>query len=441
MTGVATHDDDHSGGGMCKKEFEGELLGTDFGDGGKLKGSVLLNALVTESENAPKDATKSILWRLLLRVYQLIPDDVTDRTTRRNSVSSSESNMSLSYEDLQDSFAKLKDDLLTSLPNLVAPRVSEILSPRVDEVSGAEKAVKADVSPETPVKRSVSIKADKSEEGVTPICQKRWADIVKPKVEAALKHIPVLDTSVNGKHTQLFFDTEDDMNEAEKVLSPFFEVTTSVRKEKKRDPRVMISDLDTDLLDKDKLLEAILSDKNGNIKQLYDLGFTLKVVHTNFHGRYAVIQVAPEIRQAITDNGERMFLKLRQHQVKNRFYVTQCFHCQRYGHVAGSVYCPNKDKAATCAFCAGEHDTRHCQAKKNNDVGRMKCVNCEVGASKEDRRHAKSHPASSSLCPSYVLARARLMSSTSGVSMEQKNAYLTRAWDDLKLKRRGGSVH
>ena len=433
MTGVATHDDDHSGRGFCRKDFEGELLGPDFG--GKGEGSAILDAIAKGSPTIPKIATRPVIWKLLLRVYQMLPEH--DRITRRDSASSSES---VSFDDFQDSLAKLKEDLLSSLPDLVAPKVSEILAPREDLMNGTEKAA-TDVSPDTPVKRFVSIKADISDEGSTPICQKRWADVVKPKVEAALKHIPVLDTSVTGRHTQLYFDTEDDMNEAHKVLSPFLEVTTSVKKEKKRDPRVMISDLDADLLDKDKLLEAILSDKNGSIKQLYDLGFTLKVVHTNPHGRYAVVQVAPEIRQAITDNGERMFLKLRQHTVKNRFYVTQCYHCQRYGHVAGSVYCPNKDKPATCAFCGCDHDTRHCQAKKNSDLGKMKCVNCEGGGSKEDRRHAKTHPASSSLCPSYVSARARLMGSTFGVTMEQKNVYLTRAWEDLKLKRRGGSAH
>ena len=435
MTGVATHDDEHSGRGFCKKDLEGELLGA----GENNMGSTVLDALLNGKE-VPSKANKTFLWKILRRCYEMLPGG--DGAVRRNSVSSSESNLSVSFEDLQDSFAKLKEDLLSSLPTLVAPKVSELLSPNDDVgLSDSGVGVKKNVPPGTPVKRFVSIKADKSDEGSTPICEKRWADVVRPKVEAALKHIPVLDTSVTGKQTQLYFDTEDDMNEAHKALSPFLEVTTSIKKEKKRDPRVMVSDLDVDLLDKDRLLEAILSDKNGTIKQLYDLGFTLKVVHTNAHGRYAVIQVAPEIRQAITDNGERMFLKLRQHTVKNRFYVTQCFHCQRYGHVAGSVYCPNKDKAATCAFCAGEHDTRHCQAKKNSDLGKMKCVNCEAGGSKEDRRYAKSHPASSSLCPSYVSARARLMGSTCGVSVEQKNAYLTRAWEDLKQKRRGGSVH
>ena len=97
-------------------------------------------------------------------------------------------------------------------------------------MTGDESDAKKNPAPDTPVKRFVSIKADKSEEGATPICQKRWTDIVKPKVEAALKHIPVHDTSVTGKHTQLYFDTEEDINEAHKDNSLYLEVTTSVKK-------------------------------------------------------------------------------------------------------------------------------------------------------------------------------------------------------------------
>ena len=132
MTGVATHDDDHSGRGLCKKDFEGEMLGPDFAGAGK--GSVVLDALEKGSENPPKDATRPILWKVLVRLYELLPDGAG--TVRRNSVSSSESNVSVSFEDLQDSFAKLKEDLLTSLPNLVAPKVSEILAPKEEVTDG-----------------------------------------------------------------------------------------------------------------------------------------------------------------------------------------------------------------------------------------------------------------------------------------------------------------
>ena len=88
------------------------------------------------------------------------------------------------------------------MPGLVAPKVSEILAPREDSMNGAEKAAataSTNASPDTPVKRFVGINADISDEGTMPICEKHWADVVRPKVEAALKHIPVLDISVTGK--------------------------------------------------------------------------------------------------------------------------------------------------------------------------------------------------------------------------------------------------
>ena len=65
---------------------------------------------------------------------------------RRNSASFSESNVSVPFEDLQYSFAKLKEDLLTSLPNLVAPKVKEILAPREEVTDGTTSNVSSDTS-------------------------------------------------------------------------------------------------------------------------------------------------------------------------------------------------------------------------------------------------------------------------------------------------------
>jgi hypothetical protein len=431
MSGVAPQ----YGNGMIrtKKDFEGELLVTSFSD--RCKGSTVMKSLEEGRMTPPDGPTREHLWRTIVMCYNMLPD------TSRCATPSSESGVSFSCDDLKDSFSKLKQDLIDSLPGLVAPKVSEILkvSQEENESRSVDHMAKKP-SPSTPVKRYVNIK-DTSDEGVTPMCEEKWTTVVRSKVEKALKNIPVLDTSVNRKHTQLFFETDDDLKEAQKALSPFLDVTPVVEKQKKRDPRLMISDLDQDLLNKDTLMDAILSDKNEGIKRLHQAGQAISVVHVNIPGRYAVIKVAPEIRAMLADNRDRIFLKLRQHIVKDRFYVTQCFHCQRYGHVAGSVYCPNKDKCPTCAFCSGDHDTRQCKAKNDNDLGRMKCVNCDVGGSKEDKRYAKSHPASSNLCPHYVNARGRLMENTSGVTKERKNSYLTRAWEDLKVKRRGGSVH
>ena len=91
-----------------------------------------------------------------------------------------------------------------------------------------------------------------------------------------------------------------------------------------------------------------------------------------------------------------------------------------------------------CAFCAGDHETRSCENKKKNDTGRLNCINCQKSSSREDRRHARSHLASSTLCPFYINERTKLMEKTSGVKKETKNGYRTRAMEELKRRRLGG---
>jgi hypothetical protein len=428
MSGVATHDVI-----MCKTDMEGKLLATSYSD--SCKGASIAQSIKDDTAEAPRGTTKPILWIVIKELYSLLPD------TRRMSTHSSESVSSFTAGDLQETLDKLKEDLLGSLPDLVAPKVSKILAADRGTIPGnmtLPGSTAGAVAPVTPIKRYLTIK-DKGEEG--PMCEKKWTTVVKTKVEKALNKIPVLDLSVTKKRTNLMFETDEQLEQAKEVLSPFLDVSPVVEKEKKKDPRIMINDLDQDMLEKDSLLSEIVSDKNASVKRLVEEGHVVRVVHVNKAGRYAVIQVSPDVRKVISDRRDKLFLKLRQHPVRNRFYVTQCFHCQRYGHVAGSVYCPNKDKSAVCAFCTGDHDTRTCQAKKDNTVSSMKCVNCDHGGSREDKRHARSHPASSSMCPFYINAKARLMESTSGVTKEEKNVYQTRAWEDLRGKRLGRLGH
>ena len=49
--------------------------------------------------------------------------------------------------------------------------------------------------------------------------------------------------------------------------------------------------------------------------------------------------------------------------------LTQCFHCQAYGHVARA--CKNMTK---CAHCAGEHSTQDCRRADNHT--KVRCANC-----------------------------------------------------------------
>ena len=66
-------------------------------------------------------------------------------------------------------------------------------------------------------------------------------------------------------------------------------------------------------------------------------------------------------------------------------YITpplRCFKCQGFGHTSGR--CQNKE---SCARCAGDHNSRHCQTES------VWCVNCRG-----------SHTARSTRCPVYLRA-------------------------------------
>ena len=403
---------------ITKSEFEdllaGEVLNNDY------KGSDLLVCLERGDTVCPSSVRKPQLWDLLKVCYKMLP-------------ASAPFSIPGDQTDLKESFAKLHKDLVLTISALVKP----VENKRPDGDGG---------DPEEPVtptmKHYVNITTGSSGEGESAFCADKWKNVVKPKVESALKTIPVVRSRVNSDHTRLYFPSEDQMKEAEKVLTPLAQdcsVSFFSQETKKLDPKVTINDLGPELLEKEDILAAIL-DKNEEIRKLYHEDKTLKVVFVNKKDRYAVIQMAPEIRRLMSSSGDRLNLGLRQHTVKNRYHVIQCYHCQGFGHVAGSVYCPQKD-TPSCCFCAGTHQTKDCRAKKENKTEKMKCVNCEVGGSREDKKYAKTHTASSMWCPSYINERARLMERTSGVGKEEKNMYWTRTKEELHRKRLGRLGH
>ena len=59
--------------------------------------------------------------------------------------------------------------------------------------------------------------------------------------------------------------------------------------------------------------------------------------------------------------------------IKDRFWVTQCPHCQRFSHFA--TKCPSKKEALVCVYCTGHHKSSDCPDKSN-----PKCANCSSRA-------------------------------------------------------------
>jgi hypothetical protein len=416
-----------------KDEFDRALKTLTFNN--SCSGEGVLDRLRVGGD-APK-FNKDQAWELLRAAYSLIPDN--PRVRYDSGVSSVlDTSQGASVADvLRESFESLKKELFAVVEQKVEDKVSEL--------QGRKGDVLEDKGPVAPVRRYVDIRLDNcDDEGTTPVCPKtQWTEVVKPQVEKALKGVPVLNAVVNKGSVRLSFQNEDQLKEANDVLPPALGQQVQMVTETKAllDPRISIGDLGLDLLDKETLISEITSGKNEEIKKLVDEGCKVKVVHLNPTGRIAVLQVSPEIRNVIARKGDKVFLKLRQYWVRDRYHVVQCFHCQEFGHVAGSIRCTKKDGDAVCAFCAGNHETRSCGHKKRNDTGKLNCVNCQKSNSREDKRHSRSHLASSTLCPFFINERTKLMERTSGVKKEAKNGYRTRAMDELRRRRTGGLGH
>ena len=263
------------------------------------------------------------------------------------------------------------------------------------------------------------------------ISDKQWSDVVRPDLKGSLKTVPVKKaTFMNGAAT-LDFTSKAHMDQAKETLSTKYEVSSKSEDRKKLDPKLTIFDIDTYVADKEQLLDELL-EKNQSIKT-FTADNQVKVVFYNKKERFAVIQVSPAVRECIRQNGDYVHLHLGSHHVKDRIHVIQCYHCQEFGHMAGTSYCKNKDKDPVCFFCAGSHSSKDCRNRKEKKVTKIKCRNCEKSRNASDKAAASTHKASDTLCPFYIREHVRVMSRTAGCE-QAKNVYLQKI-KEQKLRR------
>ena len=249
-----------------------------------------------------------------------------------------------------------------------------------------------------------------------------------------LKSVPVQKASVrtDGKAT-LTFPTKESLDQAAAALEKNYAVLSKSQDKKKLNPKITVTDITPDITTKEELEEE-LYEKNMNIKDLKEAGQFVKIIFYDTSAKEAVIQVSPEIRDSIRNNGDRIHLSLERHMVKDRIHVIQCYHCQEYGHMSGSNYCKKNGSDATCFFCAGKHSSRDCTVKNNK--AKHRCSNCLNSKNSLHRMNAGTHKANDNLCPSYVREKEFIMSRTA--SCEQtKNEYLQKVHE---LQKRFGRV-
>ena len=179
-------------------------------------------------------------------------------------------------------------------------------------------------------------------------------------------------------------------------------VEVAVSEPKKMLPKMTLLDVPPSLPDSEIISDIL--DKNPQIKELLNARHTLTLFFSRVRDgtKMAVLKMFPDVRNAIARSGNRVFLGLTSCRAFDRFWATQCRHCQKFGHTKDR--CPAKNTFPTCSFCAGPHASLDCP-----DKSVLKRVNCSSLGSLAERCH---HSASSLDCPVTISERNKAMENT-----------------------------
>ena len=170
--------------------------------------------------------------------------------------------------------------------------------------------------------------------------------------------------------------------------------------------------------EKNAIIHRVLA-KNPCVADLHSIGHTLEVVYINKNvsAKHISIglKVSPAIRLAIMNIQEgNLYLGNSRYQIKDRYHVKYCYHCQVIGHI--STDCPNKNVDPVCLYCMGKHRSSSCNSKDNRS--RHCCARCLASTQADDAENYQSHNASDPKCPVMLREIDRLKENT---EMSSKN--------------------
>ena len=231
--------------------------------------------------------------------------------------------------------------------------------------------------------------------------------IVKPTPEAKSTLVKDLDTALRSVKVHslrkrqdgsvvLSFPCKESKNVALTKLQS--SIQAEIAQPKKLQPKMTIVGVPKHVPD-DAVVKSI-REKNAEIDALMKKGHEMSVCFTRPRNedKLVVVKLSPNIRSVINENRGFLYIGFSRCKVYDRFYVTQCYHCQKFNHIAAN--CSSKNEAPVCGRCSGRHTTKNC----NND---LKCSNCVA-----NKLSATDHNSSSSECPILLRMRNRIVSNT-----------------------------
>ena len=159
-------------------------------------------------------------------------------------------------------------------------------------------------------------------------------------------------------------------------------------------------DLKTAILNKNPLIKSVLTEEKS-----FDILFLTKDKARNTSK--AVVKLHPDILKVIQKAKYKIFIDFGICRVSDRFFVKQCYKCQKFGHQ--SENCPADQPI--CRFCAANHESSSCTLKNSKDKSKLHCSNCDG-----------NHCTSDVSCPAIRKQVDYIISRTKGMETCAKNS-------------------
>ena len=290
------------------------------------------------------------------------------------------------------------NDKISILTNTVNSLVSEVNALKEQNACKANDEDEVNVSqPWSNVQRVAKMKAS--------LCIKSNGapvDLMKVQEIATTHSIQVFKTVVK-ENGDVFLNLPSRENRDK--LSPLLQNETFERNEvvsvKSKLPTISILNV-KDYTNKEEFVNKI-KQQNPTKKGLMDNGSELSIVFckepkvNDNNGRtqyYQVVaRVGEDIRRAIKNSDDKIYMDLVALQVVDRFFVKRCNCCQKFGHYQKDC----TEESASCGYCKGNHLSKDCNDVQEGHFKHYECVNCERG-----NKNANGHSAHWHKCPTYL---------------------------------------
>ena len=115
------------------------------------------------------------------------------------------------------------------------------------------------------------------------------------------------------------------------------------------------------------------------------------------------IRVSPNVRKAISNLGDKIFLSRKLCNVDDSFHIKRCNNCQHFHHYASKC---GDGKPPVCGYCGEEHKSNDCLLK-NSPSHTHKCVNCQTAGLEKFEGHSTFFR----YCPAYKIEQKKLENS------------------------------